>query len=1299
MGKLYFSLRNLALGFLLVCSVPAVAQHSVAMQWNETQLNCIRKDAARPTVQARNLFHASIVMYDAWAAFDDDAATVMLGKNFNGHFTEFNGIAQPVDRLQAQEIAISYAMYRFIDNRYRQYAPTAIGNTQNNWVLFMQGYCNNLMNSLGLDPSVTSTDYSDGDPAKLGNYIAAQMQIYGLQDGANQGSNYSNQYYVTVNGPIQPVNAGNPEQYDGNRWQPLLLPVALDQNGFPVYGAANALSPEWGNVKPFSLTEDQLTVRQRDGHDWNIYLDPGPPPYLDTTVQSGFDDSFFKWGYSVVSIWHSLHDPADGVMQDVSPATIGNLDPNSLPTTFDEYKNFYNVFGGGDYAPGYDVNPATGQPYEPQIVPRADYTRTLAEYWADGPSSETPPGHWFTILNTVMNHPLFEKRWAGQGPILEDLEYDVRAYFALGGGIHDAAIACWGAKGYYDFTRPIMAIRYMADHGQSADPNLPNYHPAGLPIVPGYIEQVAEGDPLAGENNEHVGKMKLYTYRGPVAQTQLDGVGWILAENWWTFQRKTFVTPPFAGYYSGHSTYSRTGAEILTLITGNEYFPGGFGEFFAPAFGFLTASPGPSVDVELEWARYRDAADQCSLSRIFGGLHPPCDDIPGRRVGAVIGPMAYTKANAIMQAGVPRVVSSTPSAVVVNDALAGTTFTINFAFNEIMDQTSVPTVSFTANAPTNTLAFTGGTWLNDHTWQAQFSVTDNNQTTNGIRFRLTGALDLDNNSNLAYAGQGFSVDTQNPVITEAVPSASLINDDAVNAGSFAVDITLDEAPATSSPVFNFNTELGNTLELNTAASFWVNDTIYHAEFVLSDENITSNVVSVTIAGMEDESGNAANAAALNNLFVVDTENPTALEAIINTTSLTDVSVGTGLVVDVTFNEPMDITSVPVLDFPNNNTSAAGLSELTGEGTWLNPYTFEFLLNLTDANAEESNIDVRVIEARDAQNNNMVNYELADVFSIDTQNPNGVALSSSAAVINDAISGNTVQFIATFDDEMNTNIAPTIAFDPADPLAASLQVANTSAWIDAYNYRFDFTAADANEDLGMLNAMVVTAQDDAGNNLSENFSQADFIFIDTRNPEATSVTPLAQEISWAQVGQDFTITADFDEAMETSIAPSIDFTADDPSATLTLNGSSAWVDNNTYVFHFNVAASSQVLTNIDFEISGARDSHQNLMATRIVDNGFTLDMINAISEVSLDKVNIYPNPAGKNEVVTINAPTSMSAWNIQVFDIAGKLVWSKPSGQFASNLIQLPSQNWNSGSYVVSILHNGVQKTLRFNIAQ
>ena len=150
---------------------------------------------------------------------------------------------------------------------------------------------------------------------------------------------------------------------------------------------------------------------------------------------------------------------------------------------------------------------------------------------------------------------------------------------------------------------------------------------------------------MAGGSGQHIGKIKVLAWRGPDfiddPETDQAGVGWIRAENWWPYQRPSFVTPPFAGYVSGHSTYSRAAAEIMTEFTGSPYFPGGKSGFEVTANEFLVFEEGPSVDMTLEWATYRDASDQCSLSRIWGGIHPPADDIPGRLIGREIGIDAF----------------------------------------------------------------------------------------------------------------------------------------------------------------------------------------------------------------------------------------------------------------------------------------------------------------------------------------------------------------------------------------------------------------------------------------------------------------------------------------------------------------------------------------------------------------------------------------------------------------------------------------------------------------------------------
>lgn len=599
-------------------------------------LEAIKEDLARPPVQARNLFHVSMAMWDAWAAYDTlSAETYLLGKTVGNYTCQFDGIPMPPDIEEARRKAMSYAAYRLLVRRF-QNSPNAVASIQR---------FRNLMGELGYNWTFNSNNYQGGDPAALGNYIGDCVAFYGLTDGANEVQNYSNIFYTPLNPSLIPDSAGNPSIFNPNHWQPMELDNALDQQGNPIPALQRFQSPEWGRVVPFALHDSVKTVFQRDNVDWMVYYDPGPQARLDT-MDGGGSSEVYKWNHSLVAIWSSHLTPEDSVMWDISPASIGNT--SWLPNTFEEYKSFYQLDGNCPDL-GRPINPKTGLPYQPQIVPRGDYTRVLAQFWADGPNSETPPGHWFSIFNKVMDHPEFVRKFNGTGEVLDTLEYDIKAYFTLGGALHDAAITAWGIKGWYDGTRPISAIRYMADRGQSSDPGDLNYDPAGIPLQPGYIELVRAGDPLAGVDGQNIGKIKLYTWQAfdsiSSPATDIAGVGWILAERYWPFQRKTFVTPPFAGYISGHSTYSRAAAEALTLLTGDEYFPGGMGEFHIPAnSGFLGVEKGPSVDVTLQWATYRDASDQTSLSRIWGGIHPPEDDIPGRRIGAEVGTNAFVRA-------------------------------------------------------------------------------------------------------------------------------------------------------------------------------------------------------------------------------------------------------------------------------------------------------------------------------------------------------------------------------------------------------------------------------------------------------------------------------------------------------------------------------------------------------------------------------------------------------------------------------------------------------------------------------
>ncbi len=624
----------------------ASAQQSVARQWNEMQLKAIRRDFSRPPVQARNLFHVSVAMYDAWAAYNIPSNTYLLGKTVGPYTNTFNGIpnVQAYNTDSLRQIAISYAAYRVLKSKYASSAQAA-----SNMYTF-----DSLFMALGHSSSFTSTNYATGNPAALGNYIASVVLAYGLADSANQVNNYANNFYTTVNAPLYTAYSGNPLITDINRWQPLSIPMALDQNGNPINSLQTFLNPEWGRVVPFGLTNANKTINFRNGNAYPVYLDPGPPPMHSMTNANDSSSMLFKMGHAMVAIWASHHSGTDNTMIDISPASMGDMPQTS--TDYYTQLSCYKYLDGGDSSQGYAFDPFTALPYNPNIVKRGDYSRVLSQYWADGPNSETPPGHWFVILNDVNDQPTLNKQWNGSGPTLNNLEWDVKSYLTLGGGMHDAAIAVWGIKGWYDAPRPINTIRALAALGQSTDNMLPNYHAGGLPLIPGYIELIGMGDPLVGAGNVNLNKIKLKSWRGfnyiPNATINSADVGWILASEWMPYQRKTFVTPPFAGYISGHAAYSRTAAEILISITGSEYFPGGlYQKTITTASNFLVFEQGPTTDITLQWAKYVDASNQSSVSRIWGGIHPFYDDMNGRSIGTQVATTAFAKATNVFGAG------------------------------------------------------------------------------------------------------------------------------------------------------------------------------------------------------------------------------------------------------------------------------------------------------------------------------------------------------------------------------------------------------------------------------------------------------------------------------------------------------------------------------------------------------------------------------------------------------------------------------------------------------------------------
>jgi hypothetical protein len=138
-----------------------------------------------------------------------------------------------------------------------------------------------------------------------------------------------------------------------------------------------------------------------------------------------------------------------------------------------------------------------------------DVQKVIAWYWADGPSTETPPGHWNLFARWVSERD-------GHG-----IDQDIQLFFALGNALLDASIAVWDCKTAFDYVRPISAIHYL------------------------------------------YGGTRIEAWAGPYQGTQLiDGSTW----------EPYIPTPPFAEYVSGHSTFSAAAARVLTLFTGSKRF-------------------------------------------------------------------------------------------------------------------------------------------------------------------------------------------------------------------------------------------------------------------------------------------------------------------------------------------------------------------------------------------------------------------------------------------------------------------------------------------------------------------------------------------------------------------------------------------------------------------------------------------------------------------------------------------------------------------------------------------------------
>jgi hypothetical protein len=207
-----------------------------------------------------------------------------------------------------------------------------------------------------------------------------------------------------------------------------------------------------------------------------------------------------------------------------------------------------------------------------------DTGKMSAEYWDDFVGTDTPPGHWNRLAQEVSLRDQ------------NDLDKDVKLFFALNGALHDVSISVWEAKRTYDYVRPISAIRHFYN-GQS---------------IQGW----------AGAGN---------------GIASIDGSQW---QSW-------IATPPHPEFPSGHSAYSNAAAEILQLYTGSDTFLKRV--VYAPGSSRFDPGASPQNETVLEWETFSEVAEDAAWSRRVAGIHFDEADFRSRVLGRKVAAQAWEK--------------------------------------------------------------------------------------------------------------------------------------------------------------------------------------------------------------------------------------------------------------------------------------------------------------------------------------------------------------------------------------------------------------------------------------------------------------------------------------------------------------------------------------------------------------------------------------------------------------------------------------------------------------------------------
>lgn len=200
---------------------------------------------------------------------------------------------------------------------------------------------------------------------------------------------------------------------------------------------------------------------------------------LGSTIANAMYNLRLPDGSSTAQSYPYTPTPGAGNWQPTSPAPYllpgwGQVTPFAITsnTQFFEKKDPPAVTSNL-YAKAFNEVKSLGAKFNSSRTP--DQTE-IALFWADGPGTQTPPGHWNSIAQTVAqskNTTLVE---------------NARLFALLNLAEADAAITAWNMKLEYDYWRPITAIREGDLDGNRKTVGDPNWEPLiNTPPFPSYV--------------------------------------------------------------------------------------------------------------------------------------------------------------------------------------------------------------------------------------------------------------------------------------------------------------------------------------------------------------------------------------------------------------------------------------------------------------------------------------------------------------------------------------------------------------------------------------------------------------------------------------------------------------------------------------------------------------------------------------------------------------------------------------------------------------------------------------------